>query len=59
MAELDELFGNEKQTTMEPYSKDDWIKKRNENRAFDLWFHLNIQQHLYLYHLNSGYHKYT
>ena len=33
MAELDELFGNEKQTTMEPYSKDDWIKKRNENRA--------------------------
>ena len=33
MAELDELFGNEKQTTMEPYSKDDWIKQRNENRA--------------------------
>ena len=33
MAEIDELFGNEKQTTMEPYSKDDWIKQRNENRA--------------------------
>lgn len=33
MAELDELFGNEKPTTMEPYSKDDWIKQRNENRA--------------------------
>lgn len=33
MAELDELFGNEKQTTMEPYSKEDWIKKRNANRA--------------------------
>ena len=33
MAELDELFGNEKQTTLEPYSKDDWIKQRNENRA--------------------------
>ena len=33
MAELDELFGNEKQTTIEPYSKDDWIKQRNENRA--------------------------
>lgn len=33
MAELDELFGNEKHTTLEPYSKDDWIKQRNENRA--------------------------
>ena len=33
MAELDELFGNEKQTTIEPYSKDEWIKQRNENRA--------------------------
>lgn len=33
MAELDELFGNEKPTTMEPYSKDDWIKQKNENRA--------------------------
>ncbi len=33
MAELDELFGNEKQTTTESYSKDDWIKQRNENRA--------------------------
>ena len=33
MAELDELFGNEKQTTLEPNSKDDWIKQRNENRA--------------------------
>lgn len=33
MAELDELFGNEKQTTLEPYSKDDWIKQKNENRA--------------------------
>ncbi|MBE6716190.1 MAG: hypothetical protein E7573_04645 [Ruminococcaceae bacterium] len=33
MAELDELFGNEKQTTIEPYSKDDWIKQKNENRA--------------------------
>ena len=33
MAELDELFGNEKQTTLEPYSKEDWIKQRNENRA--------------------------
>ena len=33
MAELDELFGNEKQTTLEPYSKYDWIKQRNENRA--------------------------
>ena len=33
MTELDELFGNEKPTTMEPYSKNDWIKQRNENRA--------------------------
>lgn len=33
MADLDELFGNEKPTTMEPYSKDDWIRQRNENRA--------------------------
>ena len=33
MAEIDELFGNEKQTTMEPFSKEDWIKQRNENRA--------------------------
>ena len=33
MAELDELFGNEKQTTPEPYSKDDWIRQKNENRA--------------------------
>ena len=33
MANLDELFGNEKQTTMEPYSKEDWIKQKNENRA--------------------------
>ena len=33
MAELDELFGNEKHKTIEPYSKDDWIKQRNENRA--------------------------
>lgn len=33
MTELDELFGNEKQTTMEPYSKDDWIRQKNENRA--------------------------
>ena len=33
MAELDELFGNEKQTTLEPYSKEDWIKQRNENRV--------------------------
>jgi hypothetical protein len=33
MAELDELFDNAKQTTMEPYSKDDWIKQKNENRA--------------------------
>lgn len=33
MAEIDELFGNEKQTTIEPYSKDEWIKQRNENRA--------------------------
>ena len=29
MAEIDELFGNEKQTTIEPYSKDEWIKQRN------------------------------
>lgn len=34
MAELDELFDNEKQTAIEPYSKDEWIKQRNENRAF-------------------------
>ena len=27
MAEIDELFGNEKQTTIEPYSKDEWIKQ--------------------------------
>ncbi len=33
MAELDELFGVEKQTTIEPYSKEDWIKQKNENRA--------------------------
>ena len=33
MAELDELFGNEKSTTMEPYSKDDWIRQKNKNRA--------------------------
>lgn len=33
MAELDELFGNEKQTTMEPYSKEDWIRQKNENKA--------------------------
>lgn len=33
MTELDELFGNEKQTTMEPFSKDDWIRQKNENRA--------------------------
>ena len=33
MTELDELFGNEKPTTMEPYSKDDWIRQKNENRA--------------------------
>ena len=33
MAEIDELFGNEKQTTLEPYSKDDWIRQKNENRA--------------------------
>lgn len=33
MAEIDELFGNEKQTTIEPFSKDEWIKQRNENRA--------------------------
>lgn len=33
MAEIDEIFGNEKQTTMEPFSKEDWIKQRNENRA--------------------------
>lgn len=33
MTELDEFFGNEKQTTMEPYSKDDWIRQKNENRA--------------------------
>jgi len=33
MAELDELFGNEKQTTIEPYSKEDWIRQKNENRA--------------------------
>ncbi|MGN0467768.1 MAG: hypothetical protein ACI4GY_03475 [Acutalibacteraceae bacterium] len=33
MANLDELFGNEKQTTIEPYSKEDWIKQKNEKRA--------------------------
>ena len=33
MANLDELFGNEKQTTIEPYSKEDWIKQKNENRT--------------------------
>lgn len=33
MANLDELFGNEKQTTMQPYSKEDWIKQKNENRT--------------------------
>lgn len=33
MANLDELFGNEKQTTLEPYSKEEWIKQKNENRA--------------------------
>lgn len=33
MANLDELFGSEKQTTIEPYSKEDWIKQKNENRA--------------------------
>lgn len=33
MAELDELFGIEKQTTMEPFSKEDWIKQKNENKA--------------------------
>lgn len=33
MANLDEIFGNEKQTTIEPYSKEDWIKQKNENRA--------------------------
>ena len=33
MANLDELFGNEKQTTIDPYSKEEWIKQKNENRA--------------------------
>ena len=33
MTELDELFGNEKQTTMEPFSKEGWIKQKNENKA--------------------------
>ena len=33
MSEIDELFGNEKQTKMEPYSKEDWIRQKNENRA--------------------------
>ncbi len=33
MAELDEIFSNENQKTMEPYSKEDWIKQKNENRA--------------------------
>lgn len=34
MAELDELFGNEKQTTMEPYSKDDWKKEKRKIKVF-------------------------
>ena len=33
MSEIDELFGNEKQTKIEPYSKEDWIRQKNENRA--------------------------
>lgn len=33
MAELYELFDNEKQTTMEPYSKEDWIRQKNENKT--------------------------
>jgi len=33
MAEIDELFGNEKQTTIEPFNKEEWIKQKNEDKA--------------------------
>ena len=33
MAEIDELFGVEKQTSIEPFSKEDWIKQKQENRT--------------------------
>ncbi len=32
MAEIDELFGNEKQTTMSPFNKEEWIQQKQENR---------------------------
>lgn len=33
MAEIDELFGVEKQTSIEPFSKEDWIIQKQENRT--------------------------
>ena len=38
MSEIDELFGEQKNTEMKPYDKDEWIKQKQENRnaAFDM-----------------------
>lgn len=33
MAELDELFGEEKNTEYKPFDKDEWIKQKQENRS--------------------------
>lgn len=33
MAELDELFGGEKNTEYKPFDKDEWIKQKQENRS--------------------------
>ncbi len=33
MSEIDELFGNEKQTTMSPFNKEDWIQQKEESKA--------------------------
>ena len=34
MAEIDELFGNEKQTTIEPFNKEEWIKQKNNHSPY-------------------------
>lgn len=38
MAEIDELFGETKEKTMNPYNKDEWIKQKQEARsmAYDM-----------------------
>lgn len=33
MAELDELFGEQKTTEFKPYNKEDWVKQKQENRS--------------------------